>query len=538
MPSSHKSKPVPGQKPLAAKPAQVAPVKKPATQAKPGSPAKPDAAKPAPAKPAPAKPDQAKHHQPAKAQGLSNKPAAKPAPDKKSPVTKAPEPVKPAAKVPAKPTQVTKPEPTGKSAPFAKPATQAKPTPASQPSVQTKAVPFAKPASQTRPTPFAKPEPIGKSVPFAKPTAQAKQPPAAKPAPFAKSEPAAKAAPVTKTAPATKPSSQARPVPVAKSVPAAKPAAPAKPAQSPKPVHTAPPSPAAKPAPVAKASLVAAKPSPATPAAPAAKPASSPAAKAASAIGKAAAKADALRARILERRTAKPIAFTLDEVREIAKVNLPRADEKNGLAGNGAAGKARTQAEEIEAKLKKAAQPHFVKAASLADILGYNPAKQAAPTVLSDSEVDPKFQRYYKLLIDLREHVASGLDTHTEQTLKRSSKDDSGDLSGYGQHMADAGTDTFDRDFALSLVSNEQEALAEVEAAIQRIKLGTYGVCELTGKPINKDRLMAVPFARFSVESQTEVERTKRRTSSRAGLFGESEDGAKMDDDGGGGGDD
>jgi RNA polymerase-binding transcription factor DksA len=234
----------------------------------------------------------------------------------------------------------------------------------------------------------------------------------------------------------------------------------------------------------------------------------------------------------LERRSAKPIAFTLDEVREIAKVNIPRADEKNGAAST--ANKLKTQAEEIEAKLKKAAQPHFVKAASLADILGISPTKQSASTVLAANEIDPKFQRYYKQLIELREHVASGLDTHTEQTLKRSAKDDSGDLSGYAQHMADAGTDTFDRDFALSLVSNEQEALAEIEAAIVRIKNGTYGICELTGKPINKERLQAVPFARFSVESQTEVERTKRRAASRAGLFGEGEEGGKIEDDGGG----
>ncbi|MFT3831623.1 MAG: TraR/DksA C4-type zinc finger protein [Opitutaceae bacterium] len=288
-----------------------------------------------------------------------------------------------------------------------------------------------------------------------------------------------------------------------------------KPAVKPvEPVKVAPKSepkaaPTEKPAPIAK---------PATPKA---------------AAGKALSKADALRARILERRSAKPIAFTLDEVREIAKVNVAQGGAKNGGESK-AAGKQRTAAEELEAKMKKAAQPHYVKAASLADILGYNPAKQAAPTVLNEAEIDPKFQRYYKLLIELRNHVASGLDTHTEQTLKRSSKDDAGDLSSYAQHMADAGTDTFDRDFALSLVSNEQEALAEIEAAIQRIKNGTYGVCELTGKPINKERLLAVPFARFSVESQTEVEKTKRRSASRAGLFGEGEEGGKIEDDGGG----
>ncbi|MBK8476512.1 MAG: TraR/DksA C4-type zinc finger protein [Opitutaceae bacterium] len=388
-------------------------------------------------------------------------------------------------------------------------------------SKKTKPAPAAKShaAKSSKPAPVKKPATQPKPVSHPKPAAAKPKAAAAKPAP-AKPAPAKHHQPVKAHVPSShKPAH--KPVPE-KKAPAAKAPEPLKPvAKVPaKPLPPAKPAPAAKTIPVAKPVPV---------------PTTKPSAGAAKAAGKAAAKADALRARILERRTAKPIAFTLDEVREIAKVNVPRSDEKNGLAANGAASKAKAMADEIEARLKKAAQPHFVKAASLADILGYNPAKQAAPTVLSAAEIDPKFQRYYKLLIELREHVASGLDTHTEQTLKRSAKDDSGDLSGYAQHMADAGTDTFDRDFALSLVSNEQEALAEVEAAIQRIKLGTYGVCELTGKPINKDRLLAVPFARFSVESQTEVERTKRRSAHRAGLFGEGEEGGKMEDDGGGG---
>ncbi len=382
---------------------------------------------------------------------------------------------------------------------------------------------------KSKPAPAKKrpaPKPAAKHAPAKKSAAQHKPVSAHKPAP-AKSVKPAKPAPAKHHPPkAHVPSSHSH-------KPADKPAHKSEPVKKAAPAKSAAPAKHVEPAkPVAK---IAAK-----PATPAVKPAAEKAAPAAKAPTKAAAtkaanKADALRARILERRSAKPIAFTLDEVREIAKVNVAHTSAKNGAETKLTNGKQRTPAEELEAKLKKAAQPHHVKAASLADILGYNPAKQAAPTVLSIDEVDPKLHRYYTLLIELREHVATGLDTHTEQTLKRSAKDDAGDLSSYAQHMADAGTDTFDRDFALSLVSNEQEALAEIEAAILRIKTGTYGVCELTGKPINKERLLAVPFARFSVESQAEVERTKRRSASRAGLFGEGEDGAKMDDDSGGG---
>ncbi len=73
--------------------------------------------------------------------------------------------------------------------------------------------------------------------------------------------------------------------------------------------------------------------------------------------------------------------------------------------------------------------------------------------------------------------------------------------------MADAGTDTFDRDWALSMLSLEQNAVYEIEEALDRIHLGTYGTCELTGKPIEPDRLDAIPWTRFTAEGEREVER-------------------------------
>lgn len=77
----------------------------------------------------------------------------------------------------------------------------------------------------------------------------------------------------------------------------------------------------------------------------------------------------------------------------------------------------------------------------------------------------------------------------------------------YSMHMADAGTDSFDRDFALSMLSSDQDAVYEIEEAIKRIETGAYGVCELTGKPIPKGRLEAIPWARFSADAQRQLER-------------------------------
>ncbi len=241
---------------------------------------------------------------------------------------------------------------------------------------------------------------------------------------------------------------------------------------------------------------------------------------------------DRLRSSILARREkpAKPIAFTLDEVREIAAAQAAAEITPEQTAAAAAKAKAAKLAEAEAAA--RSATPNRVKAASLADILGFNPAAKKSVAENEESQIPEKFRRYYKLLIDLRNHASGKLNEHAEDTLRRSAKDDAGDLSSYGQHMADAGTDTFDRDFALSMVASEQEALTEIEAAIQRIKNGTYGICELTQKPITRERLTAVPFARYSTEAQKEVEKTRYRSRGPAGLFGESGDeGSKMMDD-------
>lgn len=247
---------------------------------------------------------------------------------------------------------------------------------------------------------------------------------------------------------------------------------------------------------------------------------------------------DALRNRILGNKKAiKPIAFSMEEVREIAKAIATKTPEPSEKTTKTTSQQKVTKLDAAQV-LAKPAQPNHVKAASLADILGFNPHKTSIKPAEDESAIPEKFRRYFKLLLDLRNHVTGQLDQHTEDTLKRSSKDDAGDLSSYGQHMADAGTDTFDRDFALSLVSNEQEALSEIEAAIQRIRAGTYGVCEISQKPIAKERLLAVPFTRYSAEAQKEIERNRYRTRTGAGLFGElGEEGGSLSG-GGDGGDD
>ena len=340
--------------------------------------------------------------------------------------------------------------------------------------------------------------------------------PARKPAPAAKKKPSKPSKsskpskPVAKK-PAPKPMSKSKPSP------AKKPAAKHAPAPAPAKGKAAPAAPAPKPAPApAKAPAKGAEARPAA-----------PAAAAKSLKGK-----DAVRAKILAQRAkpAKPAAFTLDEVLAIAKTTAEKAPAAEPASHAPVIATKSGKVAPLPANALKPAAPSKVKAASLADILGFNPRAKASHAENEEDSIPEKFKRYYKLLIELRNHVTGQVDQHSEETLKRSAKEDSGDLSSYG---TDGGTDSFDRDFALSLVANEQEALAEIEAAIQRIKAGSYGVCEVTEKPIPKERLLAVPFTRYTAEAMKEVEKTRFRVRGQTGIFGEGEEGGAKIEDGG-----
>jgi RNA polymerase-binding transcription factor DksA len=408
------------------------------------------------------------------------------------------------AAVPKKPASSAK----RKSAPIAKSkpikfsvkksAKPAKTTPSKKPTKPVKTTPSKKPTKPVKTTPSKRPTKPAKTTLSKKPTKPVKTTPSKRPTKATKAVKPVKAAKAIKNS-ATKPVAPTKAP--AKTKPAAKPASPPPPVMS-------------------KSSLKSAK--PAAAAALAASAATKP-----KIAGKGAAR-DLLRSRILGRTKAtakagKPISFSLDEVKEIAR-RVGHSTEKKSAAKS-----ATTRA----AALAPAgpSKPNHIGAASLAEILGFIPGKTVRPAD-DESVIPEKFKRYYKLLIELRNHLTGQLDTHTEETLKRSSKDDSGDLSSYGQHMADSGTDTFDRDFALSLVSSEQEALSEVESAIRRIKQGTYGVCEITGKPITRERLLAVPFTRNSAEAQKELERNRYHVRTQAGLFGEmGGEGAKIAND-------
>ncbi len=340
---------------------------------------------------------------------------------------------------------------------------------------------------------------MAKSKPAKKKPAPAKKAAPRKPAPKAKAKPA----PAKKPAPKPAPAAKGKPAPKSATKPAIKPAI--------KPVAK----PAAKP--VAK-SAVPAK-GKGAPAAPAGK--GKPAAKAVPAIS------HEEQRRLLdshrkghhqespvEAPAAKPKlqVFTIDDVRAYlkgrrnSKLNLwvpddeRKAREKSGSGSKGSA----------------AAKPNSVGAASLASLFGFNPFKKADPAEAA-AKIPEKWRRYHKLLLEARAKLEAAVSRHTDEALKKSGKDDAGDLSGYSQHLADAGTDTADRDFALNLIASEQSQIKEIDDALERMRLGTYGTCEITGRPIPASRLASVPQTRYSIEGQKELERQRRAQRRRGG---------------------
>jgi DnaK suppressor protein len=108
-------------------------------------------------------------------------------------------------------------------------------------------------------------------------------------------------------------------------------------------------------------------------------------------------------------------------------------------------------------------------------------------------------------ILELRDHLLDQMQGVAQDNLR--ARDEGGSSSAFGMHQADAGSDAYEKDFALSLLSQEQDALYEIEEALKRIELGGYGLCEMSGKPIPIARLEAIPFARYTREFQEQAEK-------------------------------
>jgi len=113
--------------------------------------------------------------------------------------------------------------------------------------------------------------------------------------------------------------------------------------------------------------------------------------------------------------------------------------------------------------------------------------------------IPPRWREYYQKLLEAREMLFK-----QQQEL---AKPGERERIGTGMHMADAGTDAFDQDLALGILSSDRDTLFQIDRALERIRNGTYGVCELTGKKISATRLAAVPWTRFSTDAERQLEK-------------------------------
>ena len=107
------------------------------------------------------------------------------------------------------------------------------------------------------------------------------------------------------------------------------------------------------------------------------------------------------------------------------------------------------------------------------------------------------------LLLAKRRELLGDVHSMEEEALRSTS---GSNLSNLPIHMADMGTDNYEQEFTLGLVEKDRQLLREINNALGKIRDGTYGICEGTGKPITKARLEAKPWAKYSIEYTRKLE--------------------------------
>ena len=211
----------------------------------------------------------------------------------------------------------------------------------------------------------------------------------------------------------------------------------------------------------------------------------------------------ATKKKVLKKKTAKPSRPAKKAARKIlskkapAKKAAPRKSAGKKIARIPAKKPAvkRIPARAIPAK-KSAAKPAAPKA----------PA--AKPLRAFRAEELAHFRSQLQQQLEL---IQNNLNSLASDNLKCSPVESTGDISSHSTHMADHGTDNFDRELALNLASSRQESIYDIEDAIRRIDDGTYGACEMCGKAIERPRLKALPFAKKCLVCQSAAERGRTK---------------------------
>jgi RNA polymerase-binding protein DksA len=125
--------------------------------------------------------------------------------------------------------------------------------------------------------------------------------------------------------------------------------------------------------------------------------------------------------------------------------------------------------------------------------------------------MDKKDLAYFKdLLMKKREELIRNIEYLRGVTQNSTNQEASGDHSAYSFHMADQGTDAMEREKAFLFASRDEKYLKQIDAALERIENGTFGICRVTGKEIGRERLEAVPTTTISYEAKVQESKAGR----------------------------
>jgi DnaK suppressor protein len=133
-----------------------------------------------------------------------------------------------------------------------------------------------------------------------------------------------------------------------------------------------------------------------------------------------------------------------------------------------------------------------------------NPADLSGKPIKNQAGLKARELEFFRdLLVAKRRELLGDVHSMEEEALRSAS---GSNLSNLPIHMADMGTDNYEQEFTLGLVEKDRQLLREINVALQKIRDGTYGICEGTGKPITKARLEAKPWAKYSIEHARKLE--------------------------------
>jgi len=122
-----------------------------------------------------------------------------------------------------------------------------------------------------------------------------------------------------------------------------------------------------------------------------------------------------------------------------------------------------------------------------------------------------ELEHFRKKLLAEKDRVVSEMNDLSLTNLKTSISDQSGENSRYSYHLGDVAALSYDREFSMGLAERQQKYLEQVEEALARIEAGTYGICLVTGEPINVERLDEVPVAKYSVKGKEILEKKRAK---------------------------